>query len=137
MIRAGGAPTLAHRRVGTALLQLGRRAFCSKADAPVLEELFLPEVEDRGMQAQLIAELRDGFLVQQVPQDGDLLFRRVARVTLPDCDGITFRCNDCGRENTVRRSANTVVIFPVRRGFSPLWVVAILLVVALTVWKAC
>src|SRR5579863_2831047 len=45
---------------------------------PVLEELFLPAVEDRGLQAQFIAELRDGLLVQQMPpQNADFLFRRV------------------------------------------------------------
>jgi len=42
----------------------------------VLEELLLPAVEDRGLQAELIAELRDWLLLQQMPpQDGDLLRR--------------------------------------------------------------
>src|ERR1700690_1408828 len=40
----------------------------------VLEELLLPPVEDRWLQAQFIAELGDRLLVQQMaPQDGDLL----------------------------------------------------------------
>src|SRR5689334_3726917 len=44
----------------------------------VLEEILLPAVEDRGLQAEFIAELRDALLLQQMPpQDGDLLFRRV------------------------------------------------------------
>jgi len=62
--------------VGRRLLLEGRR--------PVLEELFLPSVEDRGLQAQFIAELRDGLLVQLMPsQDGDFLFRRVVLPLLP------------------------------------------------------
>ncbi len=45
---------------------------------PVLEELPLPAVEDRGLQAEFITELRDRLLLKQVPpEDGDLLFRRV------------------------------------------------------------
>src|SRR5215472_12671787 len=44
----------------------------------VLEELLLPAVEDRGLQAEFIAQLRDRFLLQQMPpKDGDFLFRRV------------------------------------------------------------
>jgi hypothetical protein len=44
----------------------------------VLEELLLPAVEDRGLQAEFVAELRDWLLLQQMPpQDGDLLSRRV------------------------------------------------------------
>ena len=44
----------------------------------VLAELLLPAVEDRGLQTQFIAELRNGLLLQQMPpQDGDLFFRRV------------------------------------------------------------
>jgi len=65
-----GDPLLLCGVVGWPLLLEGRR--------PVLEELFLPAVEDRGLQAQLIAELGDRLLVQQMPpQDGDFLFRRV------------------------------------------------------------
>jgi hypothetical protein len=42
----------------------------------VLEELLLPVVEDRGLESQLIAELRDWLLLQQMPpQDGDFLRR--------------------------------------------------------------
>jgi hypothetical protein len=65
-----GDPALVGGVVGWPLLLEGGR--------PILEELLLPTVEDRGLQALLIAELRDRLLLQQVPpQDGDLLFRRV------------------------------------------------------------
>jgi len=65
-----GDPLLLGGVVGWPLLLEGRR--------PVLEELLLPAVEDRGLQAQFIAELRDRLLVQQMPpQNGDFLFRRV------------------------------------------------------------
>src|SRR6516165_3430145 len=63
-------PLLVGGVVGWSLLLEGGRA--------VLEELLLPAVEDRGLQAQFIAELRDRLLLQQMPpEDGHLLFRRV------------------------------------------------------------
>ena len=41
----------------------------------VLKELFLPAVENRRLQQQLVAELRDRLLVHPMPsQNGDLLF---------------------------------------------------------------
>jgi hypothetical protein len=53
------------RRRGSAVLSARRQR-------PVLEELLLAAVEDRGLQTQLIAQLRDGLLVQQMPpQNGD------------------------------------------------------------------
>jgi hypothetical protein len=65
-----GDPLLLGGVVGWPLLLEGRR--------PVLEELLLPAVKDRGLQTQFIAELRDRLLLQQMsPEDGDLLFRRV------------------------------------------------------------
>ena len=65
-----GDPLLVGGVVGWPLLLEGGR--------PVLEELFLPAVENRGLQAVLIAELRDWFLLQQMPpEDRNLLFRRV------------------------------------------------------------
>jgi hypothetical protein len=65
-----GDPLLLCGVVGWHLLLEGSR--------PVLEELLLPAVEDRGLESKFIAELRDGLLVQQIPpQDGDFLFRRV------------------------------------------------------------
>jgi len=45
---------------------------------PILEELLLLPVEDRGLEPHLIAELRNRLLLQQMPpQDGDFLFRCV------------------------------------------------------------
>jgi hypothetical protein len=65
-----GDPLLVGGMVGWPLLLEGRRA--------VLEELLLPPIEDCGLQAELVAELRDGLLLNQMPpEDGDLLFRRV------------------------------------------------------------
>ena len=66
--------------VGDPLLVGGvvRLRFLLEGGRAVLEELLLPAVEDRGLQAQFIAEVRDGLLLQQMaPQDGDLLFWRV------------------------------------------------------------
>ena len=41
----------------------------------VLEELFLPTIENRRLKYQLVAELRDRLVVNQMPpQNGDLLF---------------------------------------------------------------
>ena len=54
------------------------RAFCSNAGRAVLEELLLPAVENGGLQAEFIAELRDRLILQQMPpEDGNLCFRRV------------------------------------------------------------
>src|SRR5260370_38095114 len=45
---------------------------------PVLEELLLPAVEDRGLESLSVTELRDRHLLQEMPpQDGHFLFRRV------------------------------------------------------------
>jgi len=45
---------------------------------PVLEELFQPTVENRGMKAIFLTEIGNRHLVDQVPaQNGDLLFRGV------------------------------------------------------------
>ena len=50
---------------------------------PILEELLLPAVGDRGLQAELVTELRGRLLLQQMPpQDGDLLFRGVVLPSL-------------------------------------------------------
>src|SRR5215472_8848995 len=63
-------PLLIGGLVRPPLLLEGRR--------PVLEELLLPAIEDRGLQTKFIAELRDGLFLQQMPpQDRNLLFRRV------------------------------------------------------------
>ena len=48
--------------------------FLLEGSRPVLDELLVPAVEDRGLQAQFIAELRNGLSLQQMPpQYGDLL----------------------------------------------------------------
>jgi hypothetical protein len=53
--------------IGAGLILEGRRS--------ILEELLLPAVEDRWLQAQFIAELGDRFLAQQMPpQDGHFFF---------------------------------------------------------------
>src|SRR5262245_3100791 len=44
----------------------------------VLEELLLPDVEEGGGELMLVAEVRDGDVVDQVPpEDGDLLDGRI------------------------------------------------------------
>jgi hypothetical protein len=66
--------------VGDPLLVGGvvRPRFLVESCRPILEELFLLAVKDRGQQTEFIAELRDGLLLQQMaPQDDDLLFRGV------------------------------------------------------------
>ena len=68
-----GDPLLVGRMVRSRFLLEGGRA--------VLEELLLPAVENGGLQAEFIAELRDRLILQQMPpQDGDLFFRRVVLV---------------------------------------------------------
>ena len=68
-----GDPLLVGRMVRSRFLLEGGRA--------VLEELRLPAVENGGLQAEFIAELRDRLILQQMPpQDGDLFFRRVVLV---------------------------------------------------------
>jgi hypothetical protein len=63
--------------VGLGILPLeGRRA--------VLEERLLPGVEDGGRELMLIAEVRDGDVVDRMtPQDSDLLDRRIVLSGLP------------------------------------------------------
>src|SRR5215831_17638413 len=52
--------------------------FLVESCRPILEELFLSAVEDGGLQTEFIAELRDGFPLQQMPsQDGGVIFRHV------------------------------------------------------------
>ena len=57
---------------------LGRGVLALEGGGAVLEELLLPEVEQRGRELVLVAEVRDGDVVDQVaPKDGDLLDRRI------------------------------------------------------------
>ena len=53
-----GDPLLVGRMVRSRFLLEGGRA--------VLEELLLPAVEDRGLQAEFVGELRDGLMFKQV-----------------------------------------------------------------------
>src|SRR4051812_19625815 len=67
-------------QVGDPLLVGGvvRPRFLLEGGRSVLEEFLLPAVEDRGLQTEFIAELRDRFVLQQMPpEDGHLLFRCV------------------------------------------------------------
>ena len=41
--------------------------FLLESRRAVIEELFLPAVEDRGLQAEFIVEIRDRLLVRQMP----------------------------------------------------------------------
>src|ERR1700722_14078401 len=60
------------------LIVFPRLEFLLEGRSPVLEEFLLPAVEDCWLEPRIIAELRDGFLLQQMPShDGDGLFRRV------------------------------------------------------------
>src|SRR5579883_2212307 len=57
---------------------VGCRVLPLEGGGAVLEELLLPEVEQRGRELMLVAEVRDGDVVDQVaPQDGDLLDGRI------------------------------------------------------------
>ena len=67
-------------QVGDPLLVGGvvRPPLLIEGSCAVFEELLLPAVEDRGLQSDFIAELRDRLLLKQMPpQNGDLFFRRV------------------------------------------------------------
>src|SRR3954452_833256 len=69
---------LAERGDGAEVLALGRGSLALEGGGAVLEELLLPGVEQRGRELMLVAEVRDGDVVDQVtPQDGDLLDRRI------------------------------------------------------------
>src|SRR5262245_7025099 len=55
-------------------MALGRGVLPLEGRGAVREELLLPEVEQRGRELMLIAEVRDGDVVDQMtPQEGDLL----------------------------------------------------------------
>src|SRR6201996_9095897 len=62
---------------------LGRGALPLEGGGSVLEELLLPDVEQGGRELVLVAEVRDGDVVDQVPpQDGDLLDGRIVLARL-------------------------------------------------------
>src|SRR5262249_10271496 len=57
---------------------IGCRVLPLEGGGAVLEELLPPGVEQRGRELMLVAEVRDGDVVDEVtPQDGDLLDRRI------------------------------------------------------------
>src|SRR4051794_28911331 len=56
----------------------GRRVLSLKGGGAVLEEDLLPGVEERGRELVLVAEVRDGHPIDQMPpEDGNLLGGRV------------------------------------------------------------
>jgi hypothetical protein len=56
--------------------RLGVRCFALEGDGPVLEELLLPGVELSGLELKLVAEVRDGDLVDQMAtKNGDFFGR--------------------------------------------------------------
>src|SRR5579862_1148679 len=75
---------VAQRGDGPLEVAVGRGVLPLEGGWAVLEELLLPEVEERGRELVLVAEIRDGDAVDQMaPQDGDLLNRRIVLPRLP------------------------------------------------------
>src|SRR5207249_1387725 len=63
---------------GALQVSLGRGDLPLEGRRAVLEELLLPLVEQGGRELMLIAEVRDGDVVEEMtPQDGDLLDGRI------------------------------------------------------------
>jgi hypothetical protein len=74
---------VAQRGDGSLEVALGRGELAPEGGRAVLEELLLPEVEERGRELVLIAEVGDGHAVDQMaPKDGDLLDRRIVLAEL-------------------------------------------------------
>src|SRR5262244_223500 len=75
---------VAQRGDGPLEVALRRGILALKGGRSVLEELLLPEVEQRGRELMLVAEVRDGDVVDQMaPEDGDLLDGRRVLPGLP------------------------------------------------------
>src|SRR5437763_10306662 len=75
---------VAQCRDGPDVPALGRALLGLEGGGAVLEELLLPEVEQRGRELMLVAEVRDGDVVDEMaPKDGDLLDRRIVLPGLP------------------------------------------------------
>src|SRR5215212_2231548 len=71
-------------RDGPDVLALGCGLLGLEGGWAVLEELLLPGVEQRGRELMLIAEVRDGHVVDRMaPKDGHLLDRRIVLPGLP------------------------------------------------------
>ena len=65
---------VAQRGDGPLEVALERRVLPLEGRGAVLEELLLPEVEQRGRELMLVAEVRDGDVVDQMtPQNGTAL----------------------------------------------------------------
>src|SRR3954452_13919024 len=63
---------------------LGRGLLGLEGGGAVLEELLLPEIEERGRELMLVAEVRDGHAVDQMaPKYGHLLDGRIGLPGLP------------------------------------------------------
>src|SRR5262249_38161955 len=75
---------VAQRGDGPLEVALRRGILALEGGRSVLEELLLPEVEQGGGELMLVAEIRDGHVVDQMaPEDGDLLDRRIVLPRLP------------------------------------------------------
>ena len=75
---------VAQRGDGPLEVALRRGVLALEGGRSVLEELLLPEIEERGRKLMLIAEVRDGHVVDQMaPKDGHLLDRRIVLAGLP------------------------------------------------------
>src|SRR5271154_1742233 len=71
-------------RNGAEVLALSSGVLALKGGGTVLEELLLPGVEQCGRELMLVAEVRDGDVVDQMaPKDGHLLDRRIVLPGLP------------------------------------------------------
>src|SRR6516164_8512314 len=69
---------VAQRGNGAVEAALGSGVLALEGGRTVLKELLLPEVEERRREPVLVADVRDGNVVDQVtPKDGDLLDRRI------------------------------------------------------------
>jgi hypothetical protein len=63
---------------------LRRGVLALEGGRSVLEELLLPEIEQGGGELVLVAEVRDGHVVEQrAPKDGNLLNRCIVLPGLP------------------------------------------------------
>ena len=69
---------VAQRGDGLLKVAVGCLALPLEGGGAVLEELLLPDVEQGGRELMLVAEVRDGDVVDQVPpEDGDFLDGRI------------------------------------------------------------
>src|SRR3954463_6392825 len=75
---------VAQCRDGAEVPALRSGALALEGGGAILEELLLPGVEQRGRELMLVAEVRDGDVVDQMPpKDGHLLDGRIVLPRLP------------------------------------------------------